>query len=167
MINICSMLTACSREFRAASERNQRYKHSYVSAYNRYRSQTINSLVVELQQRDARKLGPCPYARLNREFSRVCEHAIIFRASENPAGYSRFQASTSWVGNRGGQSQEFLGVRECLAHIAAHRVLSYAARKPGESSPLEAVRRGSQGRYSSRRKYPWREAGYPSSSVSY
>lgn len=78
-----------------------------------------------------------------REFSRVCEHTIIL-----PAGFSRFQAGTSWVGNQGGQSQEFLGARECLAHIAAHRVVP-PARKPARNSPLEAVRRDSQGRYCS------------------
>lgn len=61
-------------------------------------------------------------------------------------GGSRFQATAClgapWAGSQGGQGQEFLGVRECLAHIAVHHL------QPGNSArgSLEAVRRDSQGR---------------------
>lgn len=99
------------------SGRNQRDK------YSRDRSWTINSLVRESCNKEMpEEAGAVPM----REFSRVCQRTIIL-----PAGFSRFQAGTSWVGNQGGQSQEFLGAREYLAHIAAHRVVP-PARKPGE-----------------------------------
>lgn len=97
------------------SGRNQRDKYSHN------RSRTINSLVQESCNKEMpEEAGAVPM----REFSRVCERTIIL-----PAGFLRFQAGTSWVGNQGGQSQEFLGARECLAHIAAHRVAP-PARKP-------------------------------------
>lgn len=77
----------------------------------------------------------------------------------------------SWAGSQGGQGQEFLGVRECLAHIAVHRS------QPGNPArgSLEAVRRDSQGRCrSSKRIFSGSEvsvwctaviSGYPSFSV--
>ena len=123
------------------------------------RSRTINSRLVVGATKGCQEAGePCP-CTTGREFSRVrtacCTRAlltpaIIFRARSL---VRRFELpgnclDASWVGNQGGQGQEFLGVRECLAHIAVHRS------QPGNParSSLEAVRRDSQGRcHSSKR----------------
>lgn len=96
-----------------------------------------------MQQRDARKPEPCPCAT-RREF-RALTPAITFRAAVRASRHRARGQVSRQAGSQGGQGQEFLGVRECLAHIAsAHRS------QPGnrrEFSTLEAVRRESQGRY--------------------
>lgn len=71
--------------------------------------------------------------------------AIIFRArslARRLALPGNCLLDASWAGSQGGQGQEFLGVRECLAHIAVHRL------QPGNLArgSFEAVRRDSQGR---------------------
>lgn len=48
--------------------------------------------------------------------------------------------ATLWVGSQGGQGQEFLGARECLAHIATSRS------PETKESFLEAVHQQPQGR---------------------
>jgi len=94
----------------------------------------------------------------------ACAHGVLHARAAHARDYlpgakpsAEVRASSncldaSWVGNQGGQGQEFLGVRECLAHIAVH------CSQPGNParSSLEAVRRDSQGRCrSSKRIFLW------------
>lgn len=119
------------------------------------RSRTINSRLVVGATKGCQEAGePCP-CKTGRGFSRV-RAACVARArgsrprlsSARGAESSRRLAlpgnrlDASWAGSQGGQGQEFLGVRECLAHIAVHHL------QPGNPArgSLEAVRRDSQGR---------------------
>ena len=117
------------------------------------RSRTINSRLVVGATKGCQEAGePCP-CETGREFSRVrttrCTRALLTPAiifcAQSLARRLALPGNclgASWVGSQGGQGQEFLGVRECLAHIAVHRS------QPGNSArgSLEAVRRDSQGR---------------------
>lgn len=123
------------------------------------RSRTINSQLVVGVTKGCQEAGePCP-CKTGREFSPV-RAACCTRALLTPAIIFRARSlarrltlpgnclGASWAGSQGGQGQEFLGVRECLAHIAVHHL------QPGNSArgSLEAVRRDSQGRCRSSKK---------------
>lgn len=102
------------------------------------RSRTINSRLVVGATKGCQEAGePCP-CKTGREFSHV-RATCCTRTRSRPrlssarslaeARASRHYHDASWAGSQGGQGQEFLGVRECLAHIAC---ASLAARKPGK-----------------------------------